>query len=210
MRVVIFVLSVLLLLCFAGDSRADKKGPPSSRKQATRDGKYLFVMLAPGSAEDEINRQGDEENRKALKSLRDTYTKSGLYKNDTSNDPLWTVDWHAPFLLSNDGIHVVRYGQATLEQWRNKTPRQTRAITDNDMKQEAISIFARGKLLREYSIGEFVDDRKVLPMTVTFFQWSKQVKFIEDERQLEVITLDGNRIRIELATGKILEKKRAQ
>lgn len=43
--------------------------------------------------------------------IRKTYPKSGLYKNDGSTLPVWTVEWFAQEVEPlSDGIHIVRCG----------------------------------------------------------------------------------------------------
>jgi hypothetical protein len=210
MRACVFFLAVVAILCFDRKSFADKKGPPHSHQTATADGKFVFVMLAPQTVEEEIKAYGTEEAKNAVVAIRNVYKKSGLYKNDGSAEPLWTVDWYAPVTVLSDGEHLIRWGQPGLEQYRNKVDRKTREITDNDLKQEALSIFAKGKLVREFKIADFADDRKALRMSVTMLLWRKEHKLDEDKKQLELVTHDGNRVRIDLAAGKILEKKKAE
>ena len=210
MRVSIFLLAVVALLCLDQKSFADKKGPPQTRTTSTADGKFVFVMLATQALEEELKSHGTEDAKNAVVAIRNVYKKSGLYKNDGSAEPLWTVDWYAPVTVLSDGEHLIRWGQPSLEQYRNKVDRKTREITDNDMKQEAISIFAKGKLVREFKVADFADDRKALKMSVTMLLWRKEHKLDEAKKQLELVTHDGNRVLIDLAAGKILEKKKAE
>jgi hypothetical protein len=201
------VLAILTLLGLADPVRADKVGPPGTYKVLSANERFVFVMIAPEPAEQELRRY-NEDHQKVVKAIRDAYPRSGLYKNG-SDKPLWTVDWHSPAVrVANDGVHVVRYGRAASLEQRRKTPNRT--ITQKDLKQEAVSIIARGKLLLEYSIGELVDDPKQLPMTVSHFRWAKQIRILDDKKQLEVVTLDRNRILIDLKTAKIVEKKKAE
>ncbi len=199
MRASLF-LAIVFLLGSAGESCADKIGPPESYKQTSANEKFLFVMHT-------LKEAADAE----PKGLRVTYRKSGLYKNDTSNDPLWTVDWYArSVLVASDGVHLVRFAGPHAYEQRLNEDRTKRVLTDADLKKEALSVFAEGKLVKGFTIGDFVDDVKALRKTVTFFAWSKQVKLIDEKGQLEVVTLDGNRVLVDLATGKVLEKKKAE
>jgi hypothetical protein len=199
MRAFLF-FAVAAVLCSASESRADKIGPPESYKVVSPNGKYVFVMLAPDTV------PGDANNP-----LRATYKRSGLYKNDGSADPLWTVDWYSrAVVLPSDGVHVVRVPGPHTYTERLNADRTKRVLTAADLKKEALSIFAKGKLVREFTIGDFADDPQMLRKTVTFFRWQKQIKFIEGDKQLEVVTLDGNRAVIDVATGKIVEKKKAE
>src|SRR5262245_52042389 len=111
MRMCVFVLAVAAVLGFEGQSRADKKGPPQSHKEVTAGGKYVFVMLAPQPVEDEIKSYGTEDAKNTVIAMRNVYKKSGLYKNDGSAEPLWTVDWYGAATVLSDGVHLIRWGQ---------------------------------------------------------------------------------------------------
>ncbi|MBM3983747.1 MAG: hypothetical protein FJ304_26460 [Planctomycetes bacterium] len=186
---VLFVLGIALALAPA--ARADKIGPPESYQTYSADKKFVFVMIAPGGG------------------MFDVYTRSGLYKNDTTTEPLWTVDWYARSVaVANDGAHVVRYaGPHGYAEARNPD-RAKRVVTDADLKKEALSVYAKGKLVKTFAIGDFVTDAKALPHTVTFFRWHKLARLDDDKARLIVDTLDDTRAVVELATGKIVETKK--
>lgn len=192
-----FFTVVALLGCASG-ARADKIGPPESYKTASADGKFVFVMLSP------------DMDQKDATGLREAYKQSGLYK-DGSKEPLWSVDWYARSVaVASDGVHVVRYGGPHAYAERLNPDRSKRVMTAADLKKEALSVFAKGKLVKEFTIGDFVTDPAALTHSVTFFRWHKQAKLIEDKLQLELLTLEGNRVLLDLATGKVLEKKKPE
>jgi hypothetical protein len=208
MRACIFLLAAVAVLCSGGESFADKKGPSRSSQKEVANGKYVFVMLAPTTLEEELRGHTTEEGKNQTIAIRNVYKKSGLYKAGSA-EPLWTVDWHAPVTVLSDGVHLIRWGQPGLEQARAKVDRKTREITEDDLKQEAISIFAKGKLVREFKISDLADDRNKLRASVTMLLWRKSHKLDEDKKQLEVVTHDGNTVLIDIPTGKIIEKKKA-
>jgi hypothetical protein len=185
------LLTLGAALAFAPAARADKIGPPESYKTYSADKAFVFVMIAPGGG------------------MFDIYAQSGLYKNDTSTEPLWTVEWYARSVaVANDGKHVVRYaGPHAYEEARNPD-RTKRVVTDADLKKEALSVFAKGKLVKTFAIGDFVTDAKALPHSVTFFRWHKLARLDDYKGRLTVDTLDGTRAIVELATGKIVETKK--
>src|SRR5688572_14539739 len=81
-----------LLACPA--ALADSPARPSSYTAISPNEKYLFVMIAPMKAEDEAADWIDEKAAEIL-AIRKKYTQSGLYLNDGSTKPLWTVDWYS-------------------------------------------------------------------------------------------------------------------
>src|SRR5262245_19920850 len=92
-----FVLAFLTILVGGEAVRADKQDGPISYERVSANKKFVLVVHAPGA--------------KGKSDLRDAYPKAGLYKNDGSKDPLWTIDWHRDQVyVANDGIHLVREG----------------------------------------------------------------------------------------------------
>ena len=58
-----------------------------------------------------------EQSRKEVNAIRERYSKSGMYRNDGTREPLWTVDWWAVVTVPGDGVHVIRQGPwSSLEQ----------------------------------------------------------------------------------------------
>ncbi|MFN0139944.1 MAG: hypothetical protein ACKVQW_07630 [Pyrinomonadaceae bacterium] len=86
--------SLLLLLLLTASQVALADWP--SYTAETADKKNIFVMVKPnceycwGS---------------------DKYKQSGMYVNDGSIEPLWTVDWHGRIFLPNGGHHIIRLGK---------------------------------------------------------------------------------------------------
>jgi hypothetical protein len=191
-------LTLATLLVSATSARADKIGPPESYKTASADGKFVFIMLTP------------DKDQKDATGLREAYAQSGLYKAG-SKEPLWTVDWYARSVaVASDGAHVVRYGGPHAYAERLNPDRTKRVMTAADLKKEALTVLAKGKVVKELTIGDFVSDATKLPHTVTFFRWHKQAKLIDDKLQLELLTLEENRVLVDLATGKVIEPKKPE
>jgi hypothetical protein len=191
MRVSLFV-ALVVALGFATPSRADKIVPPRSYKVASADGKFVFVMLLPKAASFE------------------GYTRSGLYKKG-ADEPLWTVDWYARHVaVCSDGVHVVRFGGPHGYEERLNPDRNKRVVTQKDLKKEALTIFARGKRVKEFAIGDLVEGTEGVRKGVTFILWKKGSKIVDDKKQLEIVTLDGARILIDLPTGKVVERKKPE
>ena len=188
-----YILSIVAILCAGNPSRADKPATPATRTEIIANGKFLFVMLCPLALETE---QG--------KAIRAKYPESGLYKNDGSKEPFWTVDWYREKVtVAWDGVHMIRFGQ-----WPGrKGGLKDRTIPKESLQKEAVSFFAYGKLLREFPIADLIDDPTKLPTSVSHFRWLKSSEFFDDNLQFESVTFDGNLIRFDMKTAKILKKQ---
>src|SRR5262245_23170642 len=97
-------------LAAASPALADSPARPRSYKEVAPGGKYVFGMIAPGTVEDDV-RRWNEETAADLREIRRVYTQSGMYRNDGSAEPIWTVDWYAHGVdLTPDGVHLIRPG----------------------------------------------------------------------------------------------------
>jgi hypothetical protein len=160
-----------------------------SYTQTNPGGEYVFVMIAPGPIEQESS-WANEQQAVKIREIRRTYSKSGLYRNDGSTEPLWTVDWYAHQVeVASDGVHLIRHGP-----WASS------------MDFEAISFFANGKLLRTYEIRELVDKPRLLEHSVSHFRWEKGGWFDDDRLEYGLTTLDGNQFVFDVRTGEIITK----
>jgi len=115
----------------------------------TADKKFVFVMV------DSCDREGQY-----YRGLP-PYTKSGIYPNDGSTTPLWTVDWCGRVFLPPGCDHVVREGA-----WSR---------SDLGGDQEGVTFFARGQLLKHYRVGDLVTFIFLLPHTSSHFQWRRSL-----------------------------------
>src|SRR5262249_16407340 len=100
------------LLAFAqfGSLWAHTPLPKMTRTKVVANGKYLFVMVSPHPVEQEARWVGPNGEKK-VRELRKNYPESGLYLNDGSREPLWTIDWYRHHIdLASDGVHLVRPG----------------------------------------------------------------------------------------------------
>jgi hypothetical protein len=158
-------IGVLAIAVTSSLAHADSVASRYSCKKVVPGGKYLFVMISPLPVDKEAGGWNDEM-AAGIREIRRVYKQSGLYRNDGSAEPLWTVDWYAGVTLSSDGVHLVRHGPwAVLPEGRHKGPLEAA------LDQEALSFFANGQLVRTYRIGELVKDPDRLPRSVSHFDW---------------------------------------
>jgi hypothetical protein len=172
-------LTIPLQICIA-----DSYSPPFSYKKPSANGQFLFVMIAPVTAESELS--ADAQN------IRATYRVSGLYLNNGSTVPLWTVDWYEPeVIVPSDGIHLIR---------QNTFP--------SSPSNRVLIFYANGRELRSYTVDELVDFKFLLPETISHFYWQEKAVLNDDERTLSLTTLNKDRYVFDITSGKILSSRR--
>lgn len=132
-------LALLVLLFGASNALADQAGSPPDFTVVSPDGKHIFVMA-------------DQHGLTEL-----GYPASGMYLNDGSREPLWTVDWKAFVSVPSGGDVILRHGT-----WPQYSGRY---------EEEAISFIVRGQVVRTYTAREIVDFPWLLPHTVSHYTW---------------------------------------
>lgn len=112
------------------------------------------------------------------KKLRTNYPCSGLYRNDGSDTPLWTVNWYAFWVFVHpDGKHLIRMGR-----W----PR-----FDDRYDELAVAFYRNGNELEKFTIQDLVANPKLLPRSVSHYEWRKDVAFDEKSGILHIETETG-------------------
>jgi hypothetical protein len=158
-------------------------------------GEYVFVMIAPKPVEEDGKWEA-EERVQEIKRIRASYTASGLYRNDGSRTPLWTVDWYAYEVYpASDGVHLVRPGLSRL--W-----------SPLDCGDSAVEFYARGKRLCRYKIRELVDVPRLLISYSVSAKWRAEEEFDDKTLRYSVRTVQGERFVFDAATGDMLEGSR--
>jgi len=189
---------VCLLAISASKAFADQEGGGFGYKATTPDGKHIFVMRDPFN--------------------RDTpYPANGMYLNDGSAIPLWTIDWNAFALVPSGGEHLVRLGKS--QRW------------SGSYDEEALTFFSNGRPLKTYTAGELIDLPWLLPHSVSHYSWllawrpskdnshaeltldgsrysNESVTFDERHQTVELLTVLGDRLTFDLKTGEIVLAKR--
>ncbi len=176
-------LALTLLFFLPAVAYGDSERDPYSYVTQSADGKYLFVMLAPDGPEPIF---GDE--------LKSIFPASGMYLNDVSRTPLWTVDWYASsVVVLSDGVHVVRWGP-----WAER------------LSDEALTFFANGKELRSYRISDLVDTSFGLERTVSHFFWQRgdSAEFNENNHTFSLITVSDEKYNFDYTTGEMISARR--
>ncbi len=173
--VVMFQAGIALALMSAA-ACADSISPPHDYTQLTKNGNYIFVMLAPGGYAPHQN-----------PAVRKMYRQSGLYRNDGSTTPLWVVYWYSfEVYPSSDGRHLVRMGP-----WASSTV------------QTALSFYRNGEEIKEYRISDLIRDESKLQRSVSHFRWRSDLQFYDEKGLLFLKTKDDQTYWFSVETGQI-------
>lgn len=180
-KLIAIILSLVPSLAFA-----DSPSLPYSHAVPSADGRFLFVMIAPNTLEDDISNWNDEKAGE-IEQIRNSFIESGLYLNDGSNIPVWTVDWYAQTIIPlNDGIHLVRRGP-----W-------ARSSAD-----EAVSFFANGIMSETYRVRDLVAIPFLMPRTVSHFTWQSKAQLDNVAKTYTIETKHGEQYLFDVETGKV-------
>ncbi len=174
----------LTLLCCAlaaiampRTASCDHQLAPRDYRIVTANRKFVFVMLAPLYG-------GDLRHASR-------YQASGLYRNDGSAKPIWTVPWYAfrdEVDVSSDGVHLVR--------WERPFRLGGRGVT----------FYECGRPIRGYTAGYFVSD----PLSYLDFGggpplWAKDRRFDDVRGRVSVIPAGkSRRCTFDITTGAIV------
>jgi hypothetical protein len=123
--------------------------------------------------------------------IREKYKVSGLYKNDGSTTPLWTVNWKFPYTVdvSSDGKHVLQWGGAGRH---------------GEFDTLALAFLENGKEVARYNVDQLVRNPEMLPRSVSYYRWRKQSSLDDSKGQLNVETENGERYVFDISTGKAI------
>ena len=183
-----FVLALIAMTMFVASVSGYSPRRPFSYKSLSPDGHFVFVMIGSHSAEEEPKHWIDPRSAE-IKAIRDKWTTSGMYRNDGSTTPLWTVDWYSYEVdVPPGGEYVIRYRSEGLE--RNPGP--------------ALGFYRNGELVRGYEIAELMS----LPFLANRGSWVSEHRLSDDSRTVTVETEAGDRYVFDVQTGEMLERFR--
>jgi hypothetical protein len=189
MRLFLVGLSFLsLFIIFPPRALCDSPTIPFSYSVTSPNGHYLFIMLAPIDLEHDGIQWPEGKRLEAIR-LRKKYSQSGLYLNDGTTIPIWTVTWYSRVVhLSDDGVHLIREGP-----WAEK------------LSDEAYTFFAGGSEIRSYKIGDLINSTAELPHTAGHFSWVQRVELNDSGKTFTIFTLTNHKIVFDYTTGEIIQ-----
>jgi hypothetical protein len=186
---VLVLLAAALLL--PSSARADSPAPLMDFVQTTANQQYVFVLLARADDESAYNQLRYVEQKAAL---RQRYPQSGLYRNDGSATPLWTVDWNAYRVdVSSDGRHLVRWGPWP---WKGA------------FGEMALAFYEDGREMQRYRVSDLVANPQSLPASVSHYQWLDDASFDDAASTVTLQTLNGERYTFDVRTGLLIDGTR--
>jgi hypothetical protein len=188
LKIRLFLLMMAILILFPATTVfADSPAPIRDYSVETPNGEFLFVMLAK-DIDDSYNQLGYVEEDETL---RKTYPESGMYRNDGSNTPLWTVDWNAfGVILSADGRYLVRWGPWPFQ---------------GNYFEIAVEFYRDGKLLKSYKVDDLVFNLTALPHSVSHYRWLEDAGEDLENNTIWIKTYEGRHLVFDMTTGKVIE-----
>lgn len=193
-----FIALALLPLLMAADDYP-LHGGPTTFSTPSPNGQFLFVMIAPRSATHET------EKAQHQKDLLAKYPTSGLYRNDGSTSPIYTVDWYSYRVWpADDGVHLVRlHGDFPLSERYPASKRLPDETVAEQVNAPGLSFYAAGKLQKIYMVRELVKNVETLPHSLQHVLWSADGILTKDGRQFCMMTQDSRQIFFDLETGSV-------
>jgi hypothetical protein len=104
----LFAVLVFFVAVTVGQSAMAYLPHPASWKQESEDRRYVLVMVSPLPVEGDAGHPSFDGNE--IRKIRAKYTQSGLYRNDGSTSPLWTIEYfsRAPKVyIAPDEKHII-------------------------------------------------------------------------------------------------------
>lgn len=178
-----FLLTICFLIFTYDIATADSIAVPMSYTVKVGNGEqYIFVMLGEGKI---MSKSGKD------------YPKSGLYKNDGSITPIWTVDFYSHLTyVTSEGKYLVEMGPWP-ELNKNREP---------DTSFIAFSLYEKGKKYNDFTIKEFISFPSALQKSVSHYEWLKDISFNSEKGQLKILTTQFDYYVIDVRTGNYLFK----
>ncbi len=157
-----------------------------SSKQVLEDGQYVLVMVSPLPIDEEAEQAGGRAEE--AEAIRTTYTQSGLYRNDGTATPLWTMPYHAHYraIVTRDGKHLV--------------------IENNNWGCSGyfVSFYSNGNELATFCLGDLIVFRRLKSKIYRRRGWGGATVFDRDALTFTYRTSHGEEIVFDVTTGKII------
>ena len=193
------IVSGIVLLLVGGALALASTYVPSTYTAESRDGRFLFVMISPFPVLEDaafvdyspLGREPSQVDR--TREIRARYSRSGLYRNDGSSTPLWTVDGYSPSVaVSSDGVHFS-------------------ALNDGDVKDlstKALAFYENGEEIRKYNVADLISSSNELIWNFGGYAWLNGFSFDDERNTLSLTLVNGERYRFDIKNGEITRIER--
>jgi hypothetical protein len=173
------------------------------------DGQRVFVMR-PGP---EVHHGYTDQD----KSILATYPRSGLYRKDQPDKPIWTIadNWYigqSELWLSKDGVYLIVCTPPWEPDDRTRTARHRPAM----LRRDAVDFYTTGQHIRAVTVREVVtnpsqipiDDDPRKPEGYWKVWWVRSAQLDESALTFTVEAHDGTRTVFDIRTGNIVSQER--
>ena len=193
------IVTGIVLLLVGGALALASTYVPSTYTAESRDGRFLFVMISPFPVLEDaasvdyspLGREPSQVDRTRF--IRARYSRSGLYRNDGSSTPLWTVNGYSPSVaVSSDGVHFSALNNDNVE----------------DLSAEALAFYENGEEIRKYSVGDLISSGKELTWNFGGYAWLKGFSFDDERNTLSLTLVNGERYMFDIKNGEITRIER--
>jgi hypothetical protein len=190
-------VAAVLVLVAPAISHAGLVDDESWRKTSD-DGRYVLVMVSQHPVDEDFSRKNREAE---VRDIRRRYQQSGLYRNDGSSEPLWTIPYHLPVYavyLAPDGEYLV----LAVEHWSH--------TISNIGPGGRVHFYRRGEALASYQEPDFIrcfafkwlasrllDDHVIL---------CRRARFDPQALTYTVTTSQSEEVVFDVTTGKIVRR----
>jgi hypothetical protein len=200
LKIVLPVLITLVVFVFltVPNANACSYVPQGILTSVTENKKFLLVQIH----KDFDNRMISPGHREEQVKLRDKYTQPGLYMNDGSSIPVWTMEFEEDYIMKFGGrlyTSFEGYYLASVGEFKSTQP---------------LVFYKKGQLIKSYNFddlgvlkgGKEIYDFKIDSQQYPFraacgYPWIKEIKFYEAKRVLKIDHLDGRTLYFDIRTG---------
>jgi len=183
-----FLLVLVAIILPIAKAKAYKPATPRTYQSLSADGLFVFVMISPESLSEEVRHFRDDI-QVEIRAIRSKFSKAGMYRNDGSQEPLWTVDWYAYQVdVPAGGEHVIRYNSGGWY-WMN---------------HPQLAFYRRAELIRAYEMSDLV----ATTVYLNHGGWLASATLDDQTHTVAVTTKTFDRYTFDVHTGEMTSRYR--
>jgi len=161
---------------------ADSPARETQYVEVAESGRYFFVMLPAGTADDD---------------WREARGYAYELKRDGSMEELWSVNgWYSfSTFLTRNGRHLVRMGP-----WASRPPNE----------ELAAAFYTDGKEHTRYTVADLLEDTTNVRRSISHYQWElngKGFPRLTSNDRLQILTIENVLITFDATSGELLKRQ---